>query len=291
MQTPSFLAKIATMALKSKTYTVAWDEVLDNVLDVGNQLKAANLDYLVFDVTSSPVERDGWVVADKVRYFGHFYNSLRDFVASEADIFIFDAGDIYGDCHAELTKSVAAAMEKDLDIWIMSPNITNESGHNRDTDAVPYTALGMSKTYSNYVLSMHVNGLWTALSRELAECVLGYYEWALKNGKMDFKTMISGHGLDYVYCAWALYNNKKIYRDLGFRTTTGVATSFDTSGARYDFLTVIRSFIDYIGEQGGDALILKQICQNIQNRSVLKKMDYPLEYAYLNMTNIKEFTY
>ena len=70
-----------------------------------------------------------------------------------------------------------------------------------------------------------------------------------------------------------------------------MATSFDTSGARYDFLTVIRSFIDYIGEQGGDASTLKQICQNIQNRSVLKKMDYPLEYAYLNMTNIKEFTY
>lgn len=156
---------------------------------------------------------------------------------------------------------------------------------------MPYTALGMSKTYSNYVLSMHVNGLWTALSRELAECVYGYYEWALKNGKMDFKTMISGHGLDYIYCAWALYNNKKIYRDLGFRTTTGVVTSFDTRGARYDFLTVIRSFVDYIGEQGGDAPTLKQTCQNIQNRSVLKKTDYPLEYAYLNMTDIKEFKY
>lgn len=275
--------------MKSKTYIVAWDEVLENSLDIDRQLSNAGLDYVIYDVTTEPVERDNWVVADKVRYFGHFYNGLKDFVKSDADIFIFNAGDIYGDCQADLTKHVEKLMDEDRDIWIMSPNITNESGPNRD--AVPYTALGTSKRYSNYVLSMHLNGLWTALSRELAERIYGYYEWALKNGKMNFKTMISGHGLDYTYCAWTLYNNKKIYRDLNFRTTTGVVTSFDTSGAMNDFLTVIRSFVDYIDETLGDGPRLKQICQNIQNRSVLKRNEYPLELAYLNMPDVKELDY
>jgi len=63
----------------SKTYIVTWDELLYNGLDVDSQLSAAGIDYLVYDVTTSPTKRPNWVIAEKVRYYGHFYNSLEDF--------------------------------------------------------------------------------------------------------------------------------------------------------------------------------------------------------------------
>jgi hypothetical protein len=277
------------MTLKSKTYTVAWDEVLDNVLDIDNQLKAANLDYLVFDVTSSPVERDGWVVADKVRYFGHFYNSLRDFVSSDADIFIFNAGDIYGSNQAELTKSVEESMSADEDIWIISPNITNECGPNQDP--VPLTGIAKSKKYKDFVLTAHVNGIWVALRRALAKTIYDFYVWARGNGKMNFKTMTTGHGLDYLYCSWALYNNKKVYRNLSFEVTTGVVTSYSTANAKNELTTVIEGFISFVRKVGEDHETLRKTCEAIHDRLSKKRESYPIESIYLRLKNIEEFEY
>jgi hypothetical protein len=275
--------------LKSKTYTVAWDEVLDNVLDIDNQLKAANLDYLVFDVTSSPVERDGWVVADKVRYFGHFYNSLRDFVSSDADIFVFNAGDIYGSNQAELTKSVEESMSADEDIWIISPNITNECGP--DKSAILATALAESKKHKDFVLTIHVNGLWVALHRDLAKMIYDFYVWARGNGKMNFQTMTTGHGLDYLYCSWALYNNKKIYRDLRFEVTTGEVTSYSTVNAKNEFLAVIRGFVSFVKKTGGDGEMVRKMCQTIFDRLGEQLETYPIESIYLRLQNAEEFEY
>jgi hypothetical protein len=275
--------------MKSKTYVVAWDEVMENCLDIDQQLKSAGLEYVIFDVSNVPVEREGWVVAEKVRYFGHFYNGLKDFVESDADIFIFNAGDVYGSCQAELTKSVEKAMAADPDIWIMGPNITNEKGHGKDP--IAYTSFSKSNKYPNYVLTVHICGIWVALSRELATEIYNYYEWAIPLNKMNFEKMISGHGLDSIYAAWTLYNNKKIYRDVSFEVTTGLVPSYDTSGAIFDYIQVGEGFAEFIGLKSGNSSKLKNIYNFIQRRINTKTDTYSLSAGYLNLDNIEEFNY
>jgi len=275
--------------MKSKTYVVAWDEVMENCLDIDRQLKKDGLEYVIFDVSNVPVERENWVVAEKVRYFGHFYNGLKDFVGSDAEIFIFNAGDVYGDCQAEMTRSIEKAMAADPDIWIMAPNITNERGPGKDP--VPYTAFDHSKKYPNYVLSMHICGIWVALSRELALKIYEYYEWALIRGRMNFEHMISGHGLDCLYAAWALYNGKKIYRDLSFEVETGDVTSYDTSGARYDYIEVADGFGQFIGSTSGSKSTIKSILAAIQHRINIKSNIYPLALGYPYIGDPERFDY
>ena len=278
--------------LKSKTYTVAWDEVMDNAIDFDRQMRSGGLEYVVFDVSNVPVERENWVVADKVRYFGHFYNSLKDFVESEFDIFIFDAGDAFGDCKVELTRSIEKAMGEDPDIWIMAPNIINECGPGKDP--VSKTIFKTSNKYSdrNYVLTVHINGIWVAMSRELATKIYEYYEWALANGKMNFRKMTTGHGLDCLYAAWTLYSNKKIYRDLSFEIETGDVTSYDTSVTMFDYLNVVEGFVDFIrSTSSGNAKVVKYILEAIQQRIRVEKDEFPLGRIYLNMVDVEEFDY
>ena len=275
--------------MKSKTYVVAWDEVMENCLDIDRQLKSAGLEYVIFDVSNVPVERENWVVAEKVRYFGHFYNGLKDFVGSDAEIFIFNAGDVYGNCQAEMTRSIEKAMAADPDIWIMAPNITNERGPGKDP--VPYTAFDHSKKYPNYVLSMHICGIWVALSRELALKIYEYYEWALIRGRMNFEYMISGHGLDCLYAAWALYEGKKIYRDISFEVTTGEISSYDTSGAIFDYREVTTGFTQFVGSMYGSKTKIKFALDAIQQRINIKSNSYPLALGYPYIQDLEEFDY
>ena len=275
--------------MKSKTYVVAWDEVMENCLDIDRQLKGAGLEYVIFDVSNVPVERENWVVAEKVRYYGHFYNGLKDFVESDADIFIFNAGDVYADCQAELTRSVEKAMAADSEIWIMAPNITNERGPG--LDPIFYTSFAKSKKYPDYILSAHICGIWLALSRDLATKIYEYYKWALSTNKMNFDRMISGHGIDSICAAWALYSSKKIYRDISFKVATGDVTSYDTSGTRFDYIEVADGFAEFVGSTSGSKSTVKAILASLERRINTKAEQYPLELAYPYIGDPERFDY
>jgi hypothetical protein len=99
---------------------------------------------------------------------------------------------------------------------------------------------------------------------------------------MNFKHMISGHGLDCLYAAWALYNGKKIYRDLSFEVTTGDVTSYDTSGARFDYIEVADGFGEFIGSTSGSKSAVKAILDAIQQRINIESNSYPLALGYLS---------
>jgi hypothetical protein len=264
--------------MSSKTYVVAWDEVMDTSLDISKQLSEAELEYLVFDVSTDPQPRTNWVVAEKVRYFGHFYNSLVDFAKTDHEVFIWNAGDISGPFQAELTMSVERYMSKDEDIWLMGPAMIND-----DPTGIT-TMINRSKKYYKFMLALHLNGLWVALRRELALFILGYYEWLLKHGYMDFSKMISGHCLDTVYAAWTMYNNKKIYRDMSFTLTCGITTSHDGSTAGNDCTVIQERFADYIGTQGHSSGKIKSIYENIYAKfTEAPDASWPLDKVYPNL--------
>lgn len=270
----------------SKTYIVAWDELMANSLDIDSQLGNAGIDYLVFDVSTQPVVRPNWVIADKVRYFGHFYNSLVDFAKTDHEVFIFNAGDAFSTDHPGMTQRAERMMEKDDSVWMMASHMVNDGGTGTTT------MIQMSRKYPNHSLTIHLNGIWVALRRELALFILDYYEWLLKHKYMDFSKMISGHCLDTVYAAWTIFNNKKIYRDWSFTMTTGVTTSHNGATSSNDCVTIKDRFLEYVNELGYDSHKVLDIYRAIDDKTYNHaSTSYPIEKVYVNLENITEFEF
>jgi len=229
----------------SKTYFVAWDEMLPNCLEIDRQLTEGNLDFLAFDVTTEPVARKNWIVAEKVRYYGHFYNALKDFKETDHLLFAFNAGDAFTDKHVEMTNRFTQLMAEDENIWVMGPNQV------WDGPSTVTTSILKSKKYPKLHLSVHIDGTIVMLRRELSLYVLDFYEWMLANNIMNFSTMHSGHSLDVVYCAWAIVNNKKVYKDGNFEVRTVQGSSYITNTAK-ESKAVLTGFASYVFKNGRD---------------------------------------
>ena len=272
--------------LTSKTYVVTWDEMLYNGIDVDKQLSAAGLDYLVYDVSSNPEPRPNWIAAEKVRYYGHFYNALSDFATTEHDIFIFNAGDAFSDNHPEFVYRVQNMMEKDENVWLMAPRMTHDGGDGMAT------LVQMSKKHENIGLISHINGIYVAMTRELALVVLDYYAWLLRHGHMNFTTMITGHCLDTVYAAWAIFKNKKIYRDWVFTMETNKVTSYNTGGAYRDCNNIKTKFLEYCKQIGGDETRVRAIFDAIQrNDTTYARQTSSILELYPNLKSEEELDY
>lgn len=272
--------------LSSKTYIVAWDEMMSNSLDIHSQLKDSGLEYLVFDVSTNPIKRPNWVAAEKVRYFGHFYNSLVDFAKTDHEIFIFNAGDASTTDHPGFTQRVERMMDRDDTVWMMASHMENDGGTKKTT------MIQMSRKYPDHSLTIHLNGIWVALRRELALVILNYYEWLLERGFMDFSKMISGHCLDTVYAAWTLYNNKKIYRDWSFTMTTGTTTSHDGATSANDCINIRDKFLEYVAELGHNPETISNIYLAIDDKAYNHAHEtYPIEKAYPNLVDVAGFEF
>jgi hypothetical protein len=270
----------------SKTYIVTWDQLLYNAIDIDSQLKKAKIDYLVYDVTTAPEERENWIIAEKVRYYGHFYNSLEDFAKTNHDIFIFNAGDAICEKHVDFVRIVEETMSLDDDIWIMAPRMS------RDGSDGMVTLIEMSKKYKNLGLSTQINGIYVALSRELALFILGYYRWILKEGYMNFANSITGHCLDTVYAAWTLYNNKKIYRQWDFWMTTVPGTSYNTSYGGRECLEIKTWFKEYIKHLGMNEHTVQNIYQAIIEKDTkFLNTTFPVGKAYPNLNKISDLDF
>lgn len=231
----------------SKTYFVAWDEMLYNSVEVDKQLTEAGLDFLVFDVTTdASIDKPNWKVAEKVRYYGHFYNALVDFKTTDHLMFVFNAGDAFTDNHAEMTNRFTEMMEQDKNIWVIGPDLIWNGPTTKST------TLAVSKKYDNVNLTIHVDGTIIMLRRELALKILHFYEWMLFKNIMNFSTMHSGHSIDVVCCTMAILNNKKVYKDLNFPVTTRVGSSYSTDGNKESAI-VMDAFVNYLhGREGID---------------------------------------
>lgn len=270
----------------SKTYIVAWDELKYNALDVDAQLTEAGLDFLVFDVCTEFEPRPNWVQAEKVRYYGHFYNSLVDFSKTEHDVFIFNAGDAFSSEHPKFVSRIESMMEADEDVWMMAPRMTNDGGDGF------MTLIQMSKKYEDIGLAIHINGIYVSLRRELALFLLGYYEWLLSKNYMDFSRMISGHCLDTVYASWTIYNNKKIYRDWIFTMETGTTTSYHTGTAMTECRNVKNKFLEYVGRLGANPSAVQIIYDAIWDKEIYHySTTYPILKAYPMLEREEDLDY
>jgi hypothetical protein len=154
------------------------------------------------------------------------------------------------------------------------------------------TLIEMSKKHKNLGLSTQINGIYVALSRELALFILEYYRWILKKGYMNFANTITGHCLDTVYAAWTLYNNKKIYRQWDFWMTTVPGTSYNTSYGGRECGEIKSWFKEYINHVGMNQYTVQTIYEAIIEKDTkFLGSTFPIGRAYPNLNKIGDLDY
>lgn len=222
--------------MSSKTYIICWDRALDNCLDIHSQLVDSSIDYVIYNVSSTDVELKNWIRVPDHRYYSNFYRALKDFIASEHDVFIFNAGDVEYPSYALYTKNIEYLFDRDRDIGAFAPNMTHDFFSGRGS------SVANSSLHGGLVLSTHTNGIYTSLSRDVAEFMLNFMDWAKRNDVTDWKSIISGWGLDTAYCAYVVYKGKKIYRDANILMKHQEGTSYSESKASEEMNFVMEEF-------------------------------------------------
>jgi len=278
------LDKIVTML--SKTYCISWDRVYQNSLDIDKQLSEAGLDYLMYNDSSFEELNDNWIRAEKVFFLGHLYNSMKDFQLSEHSIYILNAGDpLYPD-YAGLTKKVEDLFESDPNIWAYSPSTKGE-----DAWSWSGSSIADSKIYPGLVLSTHTNAIWVALSRELVDIVLRFFEWMFETNRFDrtFKQINTGWGMDSFFCAMSICLGKKVYRDWKVVVEHDARTSYDHLRAMKEMTMTINESLHFFELLDVDRKKIKDL-YNLMYKKVWEKQPLTVEQVY-GIADAKDFNY
>lgn len=241
--------------MSSKTYIIAWDKAFDNCLDIDRQLKEAKLRYKFFNVSSDQTERDNWVLADNVWYYGHFYNALLDFMSnSSLNVFGFNAGDPAHDNYPMIIKKAEEVLKTP---GIYAPNMQG------DFLSEERVYLEDSKLYPELYLATQTNGMCVYMHRYVAEIMFDFMTW-MKNRGVVFSEMKSGWGLDSAYCLMAMYTNRPIYRDREIYINHPPGSSYQSNIAGREMRRIDTLFIEYAESQRGwDGEKLKSMRSNI----------------------------
>lgn len=220
----------------SKTYVVAWDGAIENVLDISRQLVAGSINHKFYNVSSIENQTEHWTRAEDVRYYGHFFNAIKDFLSSHHDVFIFNAGDMgYGD-YDGYTKRIEQMFEDNYNLALFAPDCTN------DVFVGNTSTIAKSNKYPELYLSTNTNGIYVAMSRDMAGYISLFQDWSIETGEIDFTKMRSGWGLDMAYCSLAIFLNKIIYRDSSVTMYHPTSQSYTQQQGLDEFYATLNAF-------------------------------------------------
>ena len=261
----------------SITYVPCWDEVFDNTIHIENELLKAHCDYLVINKSSFRSDSPNWRAANDTRYYGHFFDALKHFIdETDNSIFIFNAGDSRWPDISGYTKRIESILESDTTVGVLSPDQTND----------PFTGSGShikdSVKYPGLYLCTLTNGIFVALQRDVAKVTYDYMHWAIKNG-VNFYTMTSGWGLDYIYSAVSYMLDKKVYKDSTVKMSHPDGSGYNYEIAARESGLVMDSFIKYWAVYKGNGQEIRNLF-SVFMKKVHEKDNYTisLEEVYLN---------
>lgn len=226
----------------SKTYIVAWDEAIDNCLDISRQLVEADVPHKFYNVSKLENQTSHWHTAEDVRYYGHFFNAIKDFLSTSHDVFIFNAGDMGYENYAEYTKRIEQMFEDNYNLALFAPDCTN------DVFVGNPSTIAKSDKYPELYLSTNTNGIYVAMSRDMAGYLSLFQDWSIETGEIDFTKMRSGWGLDMAYCSLAIFLNKIIYRDSSVTMYHPTSQSYTQQQGLDEFYATLNAFNKFVME-------------------------------------------
>jgi hypothetical protein len=204
---------------------------------------------------------------------------LLDFCYTDHDIFIFNAGDPIFDRFGEFTKK-AETLFTEPNVWVFAPNFTHDYFNGNMSKIVE------SKFNKNIYLSTQTNAIWVAIHRDLAIKLLDFMNWMLESERLDFSKMVSGWGLDYIICCWAIYDGKKVYRDWSTTMIHPVGSSY--SGGHEDMKIIVDSYYEYCFINDINVTKIKSIISTAKIKAASGRLlDLKISDVYIN----KEFSW
>ena len=232
---------------RSKTYIIAWDRAIDNCLDMSQQLENSDVQHVFYNVSSTEDVNSSWMRRPDIRYNSHFFYAIKDFIASNNDVFIFNTGDISHPDYIGYTKYIEKIFEENPNLGAFAPDNTN------DVFIGAQSRIAKSQKYSNLYLSTNTNGAYLALHRDIAEYLSSFHDWCVENNALDFTQMRTGWGLDMSYCALIIALNRVIYRDSGVSMFHPKDQSYSMDAGNIEYRAVVVAFRNFCKSVGVDS--------------------------------------
>jgi hypothetical protein len=144
--------------------------------------------------------------------------------------------------------------------------------------------IAKSDLHKDLDLCTHTNGIHFSLSRELALFLKKYMDWAVDAKKLLIPEMTSGWGIDTVFCATAIYRNKKIYRDVSFTAFHPETSSTEDGVGNQEVAIILDSFRDFCEIEGINSQVIKSIYE-IAYKKARERSNYKVDIKnlYLNL--------
>jgi hypothetical protein len=231
--------------VKSKTYIIAWDGAIKNCINISEQLYG-EIDHKFFNVSAQPEVTEHWERKEDVRYYRHFFNAVKEFLSTDAEVFIFSAGDARYDNYVEYTKYIEKIFSENPNLVAFAPNATYDDWSGERS------YIRQSIKYENLYLTTCTNGIHFALSREVCIVLNDFYQWSsIDSNLIESEKMFSGWGIDIAISAYAIYNNKYCYRDANVKLEHPISSSYNKQRASEEGSITINGFSMYLEKVHG----------------------------------------
>jgi GR25 family glycosyltransferase involved in LPS biosynthesis len=218
--------------MKPQVFLVSWDAVEDNVLHITSQLKVP---YMVLDSGTKEHARDNWVKIGDVRFYNQFHEALKreDFTA---DYMLF----ILGDAHFydwDYFINRCNFIFKNINVGAYAPHFDNSPWGVSQTKIMPLDVDG------NLLLSTQTDGIVVALHPDVIYELKDFFQVLAEEGYLP--TMRGGWGLDYVWSAISVLQNKLILRDTSLVMHHPTGSSYDHHNAGQEMGVLLRRFGEF----------------------------------------------
>ena len=201
------------------------------------------IDHKFFNVSASSELNENWQRRQDVRYYTHFFNAVEEFLKTDAEVFIFSAGDAKYSDYVGYTKYIEQVFSENPNLIAFAPNASNDDWSGMRSNIRP------SIKYTNFYLTTCTNGIYFALSREMCVILNNFYQWSSVDSKLiESEKMLSGWGIDIAISAYAIYNNKYCYRDRMVSIDHPPSGNYNQLRASEESSIVIRGFSMFLSE-------------------------------------------
>jgi GR25 family glycosyltransferase involved in LPS biosynthesis len=242
--------------MKSFAYIVCWDDVYDNVVNnIEKQFVECNQPHKI--INSGNRHNSHWDNVGDIRYFRQFYKALKEFDTSN-DFMIFICGDISYDNWASHLDRAHKVLSRYKNIHVYAPHFTNDPWKEESTSLAEF------KTDKNLLISTNTNGIMYYLHRDIVVQMLEYFDHLYENTKLE--NMVSGWGIDLVWSAFAVMNNKLVVRDKQHIITHPQGSTYDHGQASHETNIVFENFHSFCGKNNLDVDESIRIKSNIYAR-------------------------
>jgi GR25 family glycosyltransferase involved in LPS biosynthesis len=237
------------------TYLVSWDNFHDNCVSIEKEFKSIGQPIKVINSGSTPV--NGWDNVGDIRYYRQFHHALKNFDNSY-DYMAFMCGDVSYNNWPEFIKRADQVLNTYNNIGLYAPHLTYEPWNEYAT------SLMVSQYDKDINIASNTDGILFIMHKDIVANMLDYFNYLDQDP--DFKSMVSGWGIDLIWSALAINNSKLILRDKTHIVNHPQGSSYNHDKATQEVIKVMQKFNEFAVSKDMDIEKINSIINKITGR-------------------------